>query len=574
MKKRDKFKSFLKKTLFGEELEHALHQKSELEKPKSVPPKIENKPTDSSPSFTKTFSGDTKPAENKFNPQVEFQAETKPNENKIASRSFSQAEKVNEFLQIMERGFAENLSPLNPVRVNLGIDLGTSFSKVVWRLGENSYPVCFGAKRQSLSDYLVPSTVAFGEKTLICGVDSAKGLPVRFTLSNFKMCLACESEKNGSCNIGKCSLTNWHPEFFKPKLSGKEAAFINAFFLAKLLTRTKELIITELEKKGFHQPFTIKWTANFAVPEKFIEQSPVSAAFTEVFKIAWLMAEVFGEKPDLSEWQSIFECYLAARDLARELTRRLHVQGTDFDCFAYPEIGAEVASIVRSRISEEGLYAFIDIGAGTVDASVFRFRRENGDIERIPYAADIFKVGAANIEVRADKRFVKNSVRWLKRIKEEYKDLTNNERGQLLKPVVSFLKEAAQSINDETYECLIEVFREAFQKELGKEREDWQNLKLVLGGGGAKLNAYQDAALRAFTLKDSKNPKQPETMILPKPNDFEMSELPPEEFHRFAVAYGLSHEIVNLPETIFPKDVAPIRELSKRRAKNVDWYEK
>jgi cell division ATPase FtsA len=131
-----------------------------------------------------------------------------------------------------------------------------------------------------------------------------------------------------------------------------------------------------------------------------------------------------------------------------------------------------------------------------------------------------------------------------------------------------------QTVEGETYESLIEIFREAFDKERGNKKEDWQNLKLVLGGGGAKLKAYQEAATRAFTFKDSKKPKPPEVTTLPKPNDFQMSGLPPEEFHRFAVAYGLSHERVNLPDIIFAKDVQPLRKPTKHTGKNTDWYEK
>lgn len=559
MKKRDKLKNLFKKSLFGEKLENALQNKTDAEKP---PAKFAPKP--SAPPI-KSRSTEKTPSESKVKiPTFKNQTETlsvsksEPASDETILQTQPKSIKSGEFRQTMENGFLKNVSSRSSLKINLGIDLGTSFSKVVWRSGANSFPLCFGSDSSNLNDYLAPSVVAFGKNTLFCCKETAEN-ETFFSLANFKMCLACESDENSDCSIEKCSLTRWHPKAFGAELKGDEAAFVNAFFLAKLLARTKKRVVAELENKGFGQPFEVKWTANFSVPDKFIEHSPIAAAFEKAFRTAWLMSEVFLEKSDVSKRQTIFEIYLAAKKLRKELETR----GEPFDCFSYSEVGAEVASIVLSRTSESGLYAFVDIGAGTVDASVFRFWRDGAEAQRPPYAAEVFKLGAAHIETRANRVFAHNLPAWLKKLKEEYFGLAESERGKLLDPIITILKKVGQEVNQETYDSLVAVFRQAFEKESGKERESWQNLKLVLGGGGAKLKTYQDAAIRAFTLKDAKNPKSPETVILPKPADFQTS-LPESEFHRFAVAYGLSHEIINLPEIIFAKDVAPMTQLKRK----------
>ena len=553
MKKRDKLKTLFKKSPFGEKLENALQNKAEA---KNSPLKIQFKPTSSPVAEIRPIENEKSSVGNKpeaFSVSI-FKSETM--ESKTTAKSFLKAEEVNEFLRIMEDGFLKNISPQNAVRVNLGVDLGTSFSKVVWRLGENSYPLCFGQNSSKLDDYLMPSIVAFGKTELTCGAEISEE-EEWFSLANFKMCLACESEKSGDCSIRKCLLTKWDLQGFSFDLNGDEAAFVNAFFLAKLLAEAKKSVVAELENKGFRQPFEVKWTANFSVPEKFIEQSPISAAFEKVFKTAWLMSEVFLEKPEINKRQVVFEIYLAAKDLAEELETR----EKPFDCFPYSEVVAEVAAVIRPRTSEEGLYAFVDIGAGTVDASVFRFNRSDGATECVSYAIDIFKKGATHIETRANKKLVKDSVEWLKDVKERYLELAETERGQLLTPVITFLEEASKEIKNETLESLIRVFSHAYHdKECDINK--WQELKLVLGGGGSKLKTYQDAAKHAFTLnRETEYKKLPETVILPKPDDFQTA-LPKSEFHRFAVAYGLSHEIANLPEIIFAKDVAPLHQLT------------
>lgn len=565
MKKNDKYKPFAKTTLFGEKLALAREQKINIEKPLPTAPTKKDLPVivaqpviEESKTIEKT--GDIKSIES----EIKIEKDKIEINNDVSTPATTvKTEPSNEYRQIMERQFEENLSLVKPILINLGVDLGTSFSKVVWRRigGENSYPVCFGKNRQKLTNYLVPSTVSLDKTKVICGVDSEVNFAPLFSLANFKMCLACESDKNGDCSVEKCSLTKWHLKFFKPVLENDEAAFTNSFFLAKLLAAAKKSIIAQLEASGLSQPLTIKWTANFSVPEKYIEKSDVADSFETVFKIAWLMAAVFVEKPDLTERKSVFQIYSTAKNLAEELT----IKNRPFDCFPYSEVGAEVASVVKT--SKEGLYAFDDIGAGTIDASVFRFSKNDGETKFISYAVDIFKLGAAHIETRANRQFTRNSARWLKEVKEEYLNLTENERGQLLKPIISFLEEAAGNIKDESCKSLNEVFSRAYHdKECNENR--WQDLKLILGGGGSKLKSYQDAAVSAFTLnKNGSEPKMPTTVILLKPTDFQMFALPETEFYRFAVAYGLSHERAMLPETNLAKDVAPMLKVSETKNK-------
>lgn len=238
MKKHDKYKP-AKPSLFAEKLAKAREQKISIEKPPPAPAK-KNLPFTSSPSIIETSKpietiADIAPDE----PKIELKTskiETTVDESNSAVTQGS--EPINKFQQIMESRFAENAKATIPL-VRLGIDLGTSFSKVVWRLGgENVFPVCFGKDNLDLNDYLMPSTISFDGEGVAFGFDS-----VSFTqssISNFKMCLACESKNNGECGIERCSLTDWKPEFFVPRLKNEETKFVNALFLAKLLARTKE----------------------------------------------------------------------------------------------------------------------------------------------------------------------------------------------------------------------------------------------------------------------------------------------------------------------------------------------
>src|SRR5262249_41959130 len=95
-------------------------------------------------------------------------------------------------------------------------------------------------------------------------------------------------------------------------------------------------------------------------------------------------------------------------------------ESQDLDCFIYSEVAAEVASITLSRTSRDGLYAFVDVGAGTVDASVFRLHRQpQSDRAHIEYATEVLQSGSTYVEAKA--------VTWLS--KNELIAFTQNTRG-------------------------------------------------------------------------------------------------------------------------------------------------
>lgn len=463
----------------------------------------------------------------------------------------------NLFRDIMEAGFAENAKATQPL-VRLGIDLGTSFSKVVWRLGEeNVFPLCFEENKFDLASYLLPSLVGFENQKIAF---SHKALELNYSVSNFKMCLACESTKDEQCNIKKCSLTNWNTEIFTHELAGEETRFVNSFFLAKLIAKTKVLINSELiNTHRFPSSIKPKWSANYSIPDTFIEQSDIAVSFREVFRTAWLMAEVFVENPSINNLDTVIDCYLSAKNLAQESVEILNDE--EFGCSPYPEVGAEVASIVMSKTSETGLYAFVDVGAGTIDTSVFRYFREGREAQRPPYAADVSRMlGAAQLEIRASKKS-EFSPQSLKVVKENYQNLSKSDREKYAKEIES-LTSASEEITEEAIITLKKVFRAAYEKEKNIER--WKNLKLILGGGGSKLKCYREAGSRAFSLREGKKSIPPQTTILPKPADFQMSGLPETEFHRFAVAYGLTYDISQLPKMIFAKDVLPMAQAKSK----------
>lgn len=479
----------------------------------------------------------------------------------------------NRYREIIERQLARqnNLGARDRRDVYLGLDLGTSYTKVVWRHGQFARPVCFGQRRDRLDDYLVPSIVYFDGERFQTSLEWLEdpALGSECAIPNFKICLTCEGNRAGECRGLKCPISNWNAEIFPEETRNNEAGLVTSVFLASILSRSKHLILNELERSTGHgQKGKVRWSVNLAVPDKYLDGSNAAHSFEIALKAAWLMSLAMDEVTGMHTAREIIGCYTAARCLAEE---------NSLDCFVYSEVAAEVASVTLSRTSQDGLYAFVDIGAGTVDASVFRFYTSpQGDRTHNKYAAEVLPIGSAYIETLAMRWFDESE--WF--ISEETINGNNGKKAAetRLRACLREMKEnggsrpdtyclieaenlnralceASRLIRKRVYRELVHLFGDAYGKE--KKHSRWLDLRLILGGGGAGSPVYRKAAIAAFTLKNNPS-KKPELIELPKPGDFQMNELDRKHFHRFAVAYGLSHRPVDLLQVVQPSQIAPL----------------
>lgn len=447
----------------------------------------------------------------------------------------------NEYAQLILKSLGQ--LQRDPIDINLGIDLGTSFSKVVWRGPDKAYPICFGDNPANLDQYLVPSIVVLDEDSIQTSLTPKARINSDGSIPNFKMCLACVSEPAQECQPTNCTLSNWWRAI---NSLPEPVELVNATFLAHLIYRSKNLVRAHLKKLGVKDS-AIRWSANLAVPEKYMDVSLTLASFKRVLRIAWLMSEVLGQLGEIKKTHEVTDLYVSAKKIAES--------GESFDCFVYPEVAAEVASVTKPRSAKQGLYAFVDVGAGTVDGSVFRFYRPlKDDPSQFTYAASVIKAGAVHVELNAGEKLAEVARDWFKTMKEN----GGKKAGLSLTPEMILdppFDQSLKGLEIEVRDELIQLFKAAHEKEPGEFK--WRDLQLIIGGGGASLPAYTNAAREAFTLKGNHRGGNLTHLSLDSPSDFEMGPLSRNAFHRFAVAYGLSFHHVNLPQVVLAKEVDP-----------------
>jgi hypothetical protein len=454
------------------------------------------------------------------------------------------------------------------IPIVLGIDFGTSSTKVVWREAESdrAHLICFGNRPEMLEDYLLPSIVAFDSDNFAAGTETQSFLEKHAqanSFSNFKMCLACVSSEKSDCNLERCSLSHWRPllaRMANDSFGNRETIeTISALHIGKVISLSRQRIIEKLRTRGIEPQ--IRWLVNMAAPVEHIDEKSVLDAFERVLKTGWLMAEIFDEESGPRQLGDLLDQFSGARDLAAK---------RPMNCFIYPEVAAQVACMYLSRSARDGIYAFVDVGAGTVDASIFRLASTGREPQLNFYGTAVIKCGAAHLEAIASRQLAERASTWFKSIKEQRARvgsamfLLPEEAGVYLKNAYGWLEKRVETE-------LRQLLRKSFAKE--QDVRHWKGMHLFLGGGGANVPIYADSSMKAFRgLATDMTIDE-----LPMPEDFDMNGLPKKAFHRFAVAYGLSFNVVNLAEIALPgeisdltsENVRPIRQAHEAPTKDV-----
>lgn len=436
---------------------------------------------------------------------------------------------------------------------------------MVWREVESdrAHLLCFGNNPDGIDDYLLPSTVAFNNDQLAAGMDVPPFLaknPQASGFSNFKMCLACVSSERSDCNLERCSLSLWRPllaRMVDGSFGNRDTiAIISALHIGKVISLSRKHIVENLRARGIEP--RIRWLVNMAAPVEHMGETSVLEAFERALKTGWWMAEIFDDEIGPHQLDDLLDLYKTAKHFVA--TRAMN-------CFIYPEVAAEVACMYLSRSARDGLYAFVDVGAGTLDASIFRLASTGREPQLNFYGASVIKYGAAHLEAIASRQLAERACTWFKSIKES-RATVGSAMFLLPEEAGVYLKNAYGWTENKVERELRYLLKESFAKE--QNNESWKGLHLFIGGGGATIQMYTDASTKAFRgLATNLMVEE-----LPVPQDLEMKGLPKKMFHRFAVAYGLSFNVVNLAEIALPNEISNltcenIRQIPEAPTKDV-----
>ena len=226
---------------------------------------------------------------------------------------------------------------------------------------------------------------------------------------------------------------------------------------------------------------------------------------------------------------------------------------------AYPEILAQLCTIVQTDFSIGGKYILVDIGAGTLDTITFFNNKEENTFS--VYQAAVASIGAHKLHLFRKDRLTEILLKEGKDYRFQGVEPEDNSDGSVFKnnnyTSINLLsekraKELLEKIDCEFFEWVYRIVMGNFQdtyenlKNAFGRRPPKENFHIMITGGGSLIPIYKNAiqklpfsTINDYTIDELDFPTPQDIVGIP-------SEKLNKIFHRLSIAYGLSHGSMNL----------------------------
>ena len=392
-----------------------------------------------------------------------------------------------------------------PLDINLGIDFGTSFTKVCFRdVGEEqSGIVTFGTNFTNKA--MIPSVVVIDDNGILY---LAKNQDYQHQdtkiIPYLKMHLA-----------GMSLPISLPISIFDGRDDDLKIAALSSWFLCQVIYKSSKWL---LKNEGDRcRGRKINWSANICVPVEWCD-SPKKSSFQQVAAVAWYW---FAKDVAPTTFENLIQTY-------KETTQEIDTQQSD--CHVLEEVVAAAQSFLKNRSALDGAYVFFDIGGGTIDGCALKFVKKLNRINCL--SAKIKPLGVSSIahSIREDTNI--ESVEIENFLTTNY---NNSEKFHNLHNVLDAYRKQVQKL-------VGSVVMEGSEKDTSNWKNDMQNLPVFLSGGGSESDWFCNAISSTYDEFDQKAGHIPPYKVseIPVPDDLSMNGIPIEDFRRFSVAYGLS----------------------------------
>ena len=438
------------------------------------------------------------------------------------------------------------------VLINLGVDFGTRFTKVCARSdGIGTTVVDFGGN--GLDGMLTQSAIVLGGDGKISVPSPGDPDVSENRIAYLKMALADRGDLDVNADSKR-----------KPKESKYLEQALSGIFIAEVVRRSKEWILDSWKDEIGGREVT--WSANVGLPVEHFEKDDVRARFQEAIAVGWDWAETGIPQGKVTEILDAYENCAARKEPDASY------------CQTIPEIAAAIYSFATSREAAPGIYAYFDIGGGTMDGVVFNLMREGGVVKTIFFSGQVGVLGVDWIAESVCER-IANSVDKNFSL-EQAKSFLFVERNDVVDRVINdytdkITKFAAGIIYKGKRKDTRRNWRESKVQNIPNGRtlrNFWKDrnvdpLIVFVGGGGNASPVYLHALDSAYHANGGlKNFGIPPFSLeeVPAPPDLMMQSADSSEYHRFLIAYGLSIPFGEGPDFEMPKNVKPAPRPQKR----------
>lgn len=407
--------------------------------------------------------------------------------------------------------------------VVIGLDFGTASVKVV--IGDSARGKAFAvpfSDKIGLASYLLPSRVWLGDEGYSLSASHADN-PLR----DLKLQLI-----NKSCS----------PESFSHA----------AVFLALVIRHSRGWLFSEQAES--YQGVKILWKLTLGLPAESYNNNALVERFMKLAAAAWWLSRVI---ENIIPGKIVADICGIALQMKLQVFKSLpELKDIEFD--VVPELSAQIYGFLASwrfDPQEKNIFMMVDVGAGTIDSSVFHVRRGKGNKYDFNYYSNFVEFnGVANLHAERIKWF-RSAFRHNGISQDIIKMLDNMEvPADLLKGIPENINDYFDGIeisfdnSDSSPDSIFFIKRIKHQvtgKTLKKARDcvrherDFADTPLFLCGGGSRMKYYKrlEEELRShpnatwFRFKSQK---------LEVPDILLAKGVSKDDFDRLSVAFGLS----------------------------------
>ena len=427
-------------------------------------------------------------------------------------------------------------APASPKRrFHLGIDYGTSTSKVVFR--------DYGARG--------------GEKAVVVLRNGSFRIPSRVCVSATEFLFADERKTTEECDICEsvkmivaADVTQDPKYYFGPTIG-----LPDGFSAADLSALTVWFLISEghraIDSYSNRQMEGVSIGMTMGVPMSFFRDSQLRSSFLNIARRAWLLYREEG----------LIDSVLLVEKARRVLDKHpsaLVPTTLDYEVRDWIRSEGEAAMWwpFQSPAIAAGPYAKVDIGAGTTHASLYRIF----GTARTPKTGLAF-FGAVTVSYGMDA--VDSAIAESEGMTGDCLALRGRERSIL--QTSARARGALIPVRDQIYEAYRRAWIETFRKinEYVAELQAWSEHKVFVIGGGSLL------PLLVETVRVHPGRHTPlQLATLEQPTDLIRSDgkrITGDELPFITVAYGLSNIGLSIPEALTPDQVPPMPDRNERR---------
>lgn len=421
----------------------------------------------------------------------------------------------------------------------IGFDFGTSSTKVVIRTPNQTnrtFAVPFSQFAHQSCIYLLPTLVWIREDGTFSLSESDGATQVRDIKYHMIRKDAPEHEDSWACGVA---------------------------FLALALRQVRSWFIQTHGRA--YQDQQLAWQVNIGLPSADYADQALCQKYMRMLKAGWVLS-LMSQPPSYSSSHEAFDHVRSEPDEKTDVVGQSEEDEAELSII--PEVAAEVVGYARSHHRREGLHLLIDVGASTLDICGFILHEFDGD--------DCYRLLTADVQQLGGLMLFRSRIEAVLAAAKAHGEvlLESFDPVSTVPPVteryIPTFEAMHQAVGEgnltHSAECRRMTWKTIVSLKMKRDPNSphWKTmLPVFLAGGASQMGAYKEA-FKQVSKEVAKNYGFGglKIMSIEKPQPLE-GDIRDDEYHRLAVAWGLSYPSVDIGEVTRPEEIEDVVKTSR-----------